>query len=155
MKTNLEMALDQIEASRRKGSKSAAWACAEYAAELAGVSIVYPEEGRNWPDLARLEKDVRAACADTVIVTRHTGMVEWLARRGITGRVIAHAYADDVRGKRVIGVLPLHLAAEAAEVVSVDMPLMKTEDRGRDLMPDEMDAAGATMKTYQVFVVAA
>ena len=63
MKTDLELALDQIAASRCKGIKSAAWACAEYAAELAGVSIVYPEDG-NWPDLERLEKDVRANCND-------------------------------------------------------------------------------------------
>jgi len=70
--TDLELALDQIAASRCKGIRSAAWACAEYAAELAGVSIVYPEDG-NWPDLERLEKDVRANCADTVIVTRHAG----------------------------------------------------------------------------------
>ena len=71
METNVALALDQITASRCKGIKSAAWACAEYAAELAGV-IVYGN-GQDWPDLERLEKDIRANCADTVIVTRHAG----------------------------------------------------------------------------------
>ena len=34
-------------------------------------------------------------------------------------RVIESATPDDVRGRRVVGVLPLHLAVEAAEVVNV------------------------------------
>ena len=34
-------------------------------------------------------------------------------------RVIESATPDDVRGRRVVGVLPLHLAAEAAEVVNI------------------------------------
>ena len=28
---------------------------------------------------------------ESVIITRHKGVVEWLARQGITGRVIEHA----------------------------------------------------------------
>lgn len=150
--TDLERALDEIAASRRKQSKSAAWACAEHAAEIAGVEVHADESGR-WPDLERLEKDVRAACADTVIVTRHTGLVEWLAARGIEGQVLAQVTADDVKGKRVIGVLPLHLAAEAAEIVTVDMPRLRPDQRGQDLTPAEMDAAGAVMNSYRVIRV--
>src|SRR3990167_6526893 len=48
-----------------------------------------------------------------VIVTRHAGLVEWLAAHGITGAVIAQAAPDDVSGKHVVGALPLHLAALA------------------------------------------
>lgn len=101
---------------------------------------------RVWADAQRkLEKDV-----ETVIVTRHVGLVEWLALRGITGKTIVHATEDDVRGKRVVGALPMHLAALAAEIVVVDMPRLVTEQRGLDLTPAEMDAAGASLSRYQV-----
>lgn len=87
---------------------------------------------------------------ETVIVTRHPGAVEWLRRRGITGEVLAHVTADDVRGKRVIGALPLHLAALTAAVGSIDLPGLAAADRGRDLTPEEMDAAGASIQWYVV-----
>ncbi len=87
---------------------------------------------------------------DTVIVSRHTGAVEWLRRQGITGEVIAHASADNVRGKHVIGALPLHLASLAAKITTIDMPALPVEWRGRDLTPEEMDIAGATLATYVV-----
>ena len=149
--TDLELALECVEKSRRKASKSAAWAEAEQAARIAGAGVaVHYQEGSNFPDLERLEKDVRAALDETIIVTRHAGLVEWLAERGITGRVISQATPQDVRGKRVIGVLPLHLAAEAAEVVVVDMPRLRPEQRGQDLTPAEMDEAGAALTTYVV-----
>lgn len=147
--TDLERALEHIGNSARKSSRSAAWAEAERAAEIAGVGVRY-EEGSNFPDLELLEKDVRAALSDSIIVTRHAGLVAWLAERGITGEVKAQVGPDDVRGKRVYGVLPLHLAAEAAEVVTVDMPLLKPEQRGQDLTPAQMDAAGAVMTAYSV-----
>jgi CRISPR-associated protein Csx16 len=86
----------------------------------------------------------------TVIITRHAGAVEWLQRRGITGDVLAQASPEQVRGCRVVGVLPLHLAAEATELIAIDMPNLRAEDRGRDLSPAEMDAAGACLRRYQV-----
>ena len=113
---------------------------------------------REWPKAAaKLDANEEAAsrlghstAPETVIVTRHQGMVAWLARHGITGTVLAHVGASDVRGKVVVGMLPLHLAALAAEVVAVDMPLLKPEQRGVDLTPEEMDAAGAVMHRYVV-----
>jgi len=68
-----------------------------------------------------------------VIVTRHQGLVDWLAQRGIVGDVIAHATPDDVRGKDVIGNLPLHLAAVAKSVTVVDMPDLPADWRARIL----------------------
>lgn len=147
--TDLERALVRIENSRRKASESAAWAEAEAAAEIGGVQVYY-EEGNNYPDLNRLERDVRAALDEVVIVTRHAGMVAWLTARGIVGRVIAQATVADVKGKRVIGVLPFHLAAEAAEVMVVDMPRLRLEQRGQDLTPEQMDEAGAYIAVYTV-----
>jgi len=86
-----------------------------------------------------------------LIVTRHAGLVEWLTRRGITGEVIQHVTSPAlVAGRDVIGALPLHLAAEAASVTVVDMPLLTPEQRGKDLTPEEMDEAGATLRRYVV-----
>jgi len=95
---------------------------------------------------------VNAETESVVIVTRHAGAVEWLRlRHGITGRVITHAEATDVADKIVIGVLPLHLAALAARVISIDLPGLRPDQRGKDLTPDEMDEAGATLEIYHVF----
>ena len=88
----------------------------------------------------------------TVIVTRHTGAIEWLRRRGIEGNVITHATPDDVTGAVVVGALPLNLAALAAEVVTIDMNL-PPELRGVDLTPEQMDACGATLRRYRVEAV--
>ena len=90
---------------------------------------------------------------ETVIVTRHQGLVQWLKQHGVEGQVKAQVTAEDVRGKRVYGVLPLHIAAEAAEVITVDMPKIKQEQRGQDLSPEEMDAAGARLTTYRIIRV--
>ena len=86
-----------------------------------------------------------------LIVTRHAGLIDWLARRGITGEVVSHvATPNQVAGRVVYGVLPLHLAARAELVVVVDMPNLAPELRGTDLTPEQMDAAGATLAYYRV-----
>ena len=59
--------------------------------------------------------------------------------------VLAHVTADDVAGKHVLGVLPLSLARHAASVTEVAMPLLRPEQRGNELTPAEMDAAGARL----------
>lgn len=89
----------------------------------------------------------------TVIVTRHEGLVEWLRMQGISGNVIAQATPKDVAGNIVIGALPLHLASLAQEVISIDLPGLTPEQRGKDLTPAEMDAAGAKMSRYKVEAV--
>ena len=85
-----------------------------------------------------------------LIITRHTGAVEWLRRRGIEGEVITHATPDQVRGRICYGVLPLNLAALAAEIWAIDMPDLEAADRGRDLSPEEMEEAGAELVCYVV-----
>lgn len=91
---------------------------------------------------------------ETVIVSRHAGAVEWLRRQGIEGAVIEQATAEDVRGRIVVGNLPLHLAAEAHQIGSIDLPGVTREQRGRDLTPEEMQAAGAVIRWYIVAAVA-
>lgn len=67
-----------------------------------------------------------------VIVTRHAPLVEYLESEGwISGPrppVLEHVRVSDVRGKHVLGVLPLRLAQEARSVTEV--PIESTiEDR--------------------------
>jgi len=85
-----------------------------------------------------------------LIVTRHSGVVEWLRQRGIEGEVVSHASPDTVRERVVYGVLPLHLAAEAEEVIAIDLPNLRPDQRGKDLSPAEMDSAGARLRRYRV-----
>lgn len=152
MNTKLATALEHIVSARRKSSKSACWFEAELAGELAGVDVHADSDTGRWPDLERLEQDVMAALGpDTLIVTRHDGLVEWLGRLGIVGPVVAHvADPDLVRGKRVYGVLPLHLAAQCAEIVTVDLPGLPQGRRATELSADEMDEYGARLVAYQV-----
>lgn len=78
-----------------------------------------------------------APLMETVIVTRHPALVDLLIERGIIrdadrARVIEHATEDDVLGRRVIGVLPLRLAALARRVVEIPLAL-RPEHRGQEL----------------------
>lgn len=61
-----------------------------------------------------------------LIVTRHAALVTVIIERGIAPpdtEVIAHATAEQVRDRHVIGVLPLHLAAECSRVTEIPMAL--------------------------------
>lgn len=91
----------------------------------------------------------------TIIVTRHAGLVEWLARHGITGEVISHvSEPETVRGRVVIGALPMHLAAETECIGSVSLPGLPPEKRGAELTVEEMEAAGAHLCWYVVAAAA-
>ena len=89
---------------------------------------------------------------DTIVITRHPALVDLLRERGIiTGEepVIEHATADDVRGRHVIGVLPLSLAAEAASITEVPLSLAP-EDRGQELGLDRLREIAGAARTYVV-----
>ena len=91
---------------------------------------------------------------ENLIVTRHAPLVAWLEKHGITGKVIAQATPEDVRGKNVYGVLPMWLGAEANTVTEVSMPGIPLEARtrmnGGDFTIEEMDSWGASMRTFVV-----
>lgn len=87
-----------------------------------------------------------------LVVTRHTGLVDYLRQTGvITGSVpvIEHVTADDVRGKNVVGVLPLSLAALAASVTEVPLALTLA-DRGVELSAERVREIALTPRTYIV-----
>ena len=75
-----------------------------------------------------------------IIVTRHQGLVEVLSSMGITGKVVAHATLEDVQGKVVIGVLPMHLAAQTLMFGEVTLQL-SPEQRGKELSAQEVRQA--------------
>lgn len=87
--------------------------------------------------------------SNNIIVTRHAGLVEFLAARGITGKVVAHATAEDVRGRDVYGILPFHLAALCRTVTTVDLNL-PPDKRGSELSASEMETFFVDMTTYVV-----
>ncbi len=87
-----------------------------------------------------------------IVVTRHPALVELLRERGVvqgTPEVISHATPEAVSGARVIGVLPLHLAALAAEVVSVSVNV-PAELRGSELSLEQLREYAGEPETYRV-----
>lgn len=66
--------------------------------------------------------------------------------------VSTHAKAKDVMGYRVIGVLPYHLAALAAEYwhLDIDTP---PEARGKELTCVDMENYGARLTRYIIRMV--
>lgn len=89
---------------------------------------------------------------EKIIVTRHPALVEYLKEmKIITGKepVITHATEEDVRGKDVIGVLPLALASVANRVTEVTLNLTP-EMRGRELTLEEVRSVAGDVTTYTV-----
>lgn len=87
-----------------------------------------------------------------LVVTRHPALVEFLREHGVVDGatpVVAHATAADVRGLHVLGVLPLHLAAEAACVTEVVLDLPATE-RGRELTLADVERYAGGLRSYTV-----
>jgi len=88
---------------------------------------------------------------DTIIVSRHPAAIEWLRATHpefAEAPVLASATADDVRGKHVVGNLPLSLAAEAAMVSAFEFT--GPQPRGAEYTVADMVAAGARLRTYAV-----
>ncbi len=89
---------------------------------------------------------------EKVIVTRHRALIAHIISTGLADAdtpVIAHAKADDVRGKHVIGVLPIHLAAQAAKLTCVNINIPH-ELRGAVLSPEQLRRWATAPKTYVV-----
>lgn len=87
-----------------------------------------------------------------IVVTRHPALIDLLVERGIVPagtQVLDHATAEDVHGQDVVGVLPLHLAAEAASVT--ELPLALTRDmRGQELSLETLRQIAGEPVTYRV-----
>lgn len=87
-----------------------------------------------------------------IIVTRHAALIEFLREElGITGEVIPHATEEAVEDRRVIGVLPLHLAAAAESITTVDLDI-PAELRGKELTLEQLKQHYKGITTYVVRV---
>lgn len=76
----------------------------------------------------------------TIITTRHSSFADYLIRSGIAPAdavFLPRAGADDIRGCRVIGPLPIHLAALAYEWIHVPVD-MRDLPRDHELTPEEL-----------------
>lgn len=87
-----------------------------------------------------------------IVITRHQALIAYLQEIGMVEegvRVITHATEADVRGKHVIGVLPLRLAALAASVTEVPLDI-PAELRGQELSLDQIRQYAGEPATYVV-----
>jgi putative CRISPR-associated protein (TIGR02620 family) len=89
---------------------------------------------------------------ETVVVTRHETLVEYLVEEGIidgTEVVLKHVEVDEVKGKNVIGILPLSLAAETSTITEVPLAL-PPEMRGKELTIEDIRKYAGDPVTYRV-----
>jgi putative CRISPR-associated protein (TIGR02620 family) len=90
--------------------------------------------------------------AETMVVTRHPGLVQYLVAEGLIDndtQVVEHATPELVSGRHVIGVLPLWLAAEAASVTEIPMSI-PPELRGTELTAEQTRRYAGPGRTYVV-----
>ncbi len=88
----------------------------------------------------------------TYFITRHTGALDWARRKGIEAERHAHLDIEIIcEGDRVIGTLPVHIAAEicarGAQYLHLSMNIPE-QARGRELSVDEMEQFGACLVRY-------
>lgn len=90
-----------------------------------------------------------------LVVTRHSGLVEYLREEGLIGpdaEIVPHATVENVLGRHVIGVLPYPLAEYAASVTII--PLQIPPDlRGMELSVAQVRALAGAPRTYVVRAV--
>lgn len=91
----------------------------------------------------------------TFFVTRHPGAVEWARRKGIeVDEMLAHLDLERVqKGDTVIGVLPVHLAAEVCHKGARYLHLsldIAAGFRGKELNADDMERFGARLEAFSV-----
>ena len=96
----------------------------------------------------------------TYFVTRHPGARDWAREESLAvDEVIDHLKPERIRpGDRVIGSLPVNLAAEVCERGGIYLHLsidLSRGLRGKDLSAEEMRACGARIEQYEVHRVPA
>lgn len=84
------------------------------------------------------------------IVSRHPGAIAWIKSKGFEGEQIAQFTPEMAQeGDTVIGVLPVPLIASVlnagAQFILLSLPAVAFSERGQELTPDQMDAAGAKL----------
>ena len=92
---------------------------------------------------------------DTIIVTRHAALIDYLIAEGhATADTphVSHVKPEDVRGKHVIGVLPMHLAALAESITEIPLDI-PADMRGKELTLADLGNYARPAVTYVVTTV--
>jgi len=90
----------------------------------------------------------------TYFITRHKGALEWARGQGLEATALSHLDPAIIQpGDRVIGTLPVHIAADicarGGHYLHLSM-ILPEQARGRELSADEMTEFGATIEEYQI-----
>ncbi|MCK9520157.1 MAG: CRISPR-associated protein Csx16 [Candidatus Omnitrophota bacterium] len=88
----------------------------------------------------------------TIIVTRHPGALGWLRKHHPElgeVEVVSHASPDQIQGARVVGVLPVNLAALCGEYwhLSMEVP---PDYRGKELSCEDMEHFRCAIEKFVV-----
>ena len=91
----------------------------------------------------------------TFFISRHPGARDWAEARGVVvDRWVDHLDLNSVApGDRVLGTLPVHLAAAVCERgaryvhLSLELP---ADQRGRELTGADMERLGARLEAFEV-----
>jgi len=89
---------------------------------------------------------------ETKIVTRHAGAMEWIAKHHLEfgdAEVIAHADVGDLKGRRIIGMLPIHMAAMCKEYWHLEMTV-PADRRGTEISCEDMENFGCKISQFLV-----
>ena len=84
-----------------------------------------------------------------IIITRHKGLVEYLAQQGLKGTVVSHASEQDVTGRDVIGVLPLRLACLTQSFIEVSLTI-PLELRGVEMTLEQIYSCKPVLQEYVI-----
>ena len=101
---------------------------------------------------AETEKKKGGIRIDTIFVSRHPGAIAWIQKHHPEfgeAKVIGHATPGDIKGNRIIGVLPVDLASLAGEYWHLTMRL-PPEARGKELSLEEMEQYGCSIERYEI-----
>ena len=91
--------------------------------------------------------------AEKIVVSRHSALVAYLLEQGLVDEsvnVFAHANEKIVRGKHVIGNVPLSLAAVAESVTIIPFANLPFEKRGKELSLEDVRYYAQLPRTYKV-----
>ena len=90
--------------------------------------------------------------SNKLVVTRHAGLIQYLLEIGLISKddeIVAHATVENVRGKDIVGVLPLSLACHANTVTEVPLALPQ-ELRGTELPVEAVRSYAGKPVSYVV-----
>jgi len=89
-----------------------------------------------------------------ILTQPNPGLQKWLESVcGVQTEVIPNPTEAQVRGKCVLGNLPISLAVMTQNIYTVDMPRLRDDQVDKQLGADEMVAAGARLRAFRVLEV--